>query len=1017
MEVTRTASTSRAVSSPSTTTERLPPTKRHRPDVVAPSSPTKPKPHQQRPTGYGRVVNKEQEARREASLLSFAEARARASSTYSPTDRRDAHFQYPPGYNGEPSARGLLEQIKNRMDARAPKPSNFLQKAKQVQQSLLEKQQKAADVQRMREEAARRESFRSAGFAEEPAVPSHADGYGPADGVNSSRAMSQGAASQGAFARAKQRLAESDAESDDDEAEIDDSGYPYSSHVGRDVDLALVESLRPGPRAVPSNPEDPKWELMEPFSGHRLRERKLPHSQLKEHLRGRYHIPPSLLYSVARPITTSMDANGRPMDWKALRNGHYEVPVDGDWIVIATIVEKSGVLVSKSFESQAAPSRDNSSTRKPPFSRQDDDPVLFKDAGTGANGKLRLDLEPGNSDAFSEASSKGSKAWKRNAAGEQDEEMERKREEDRLANRSRKFVVLKLVDLGVNSTQGDGTGSAGRGDNYLSLIAYESDQIDTSIVLRNTNVRSEVSAILSATASSTKKWVNGSRGAFELLYQQAEGTLVAIMNPKVHRPIPAGGKPGALETSMFRITPRSAEDCLIIGQAADYRRCSAIKANGQRCSSFVDIKARKQTRTTTCDYHLSRHMDELARDRPEFAANSTMRFGGAGGGGTSSSGARPAASSYFGGRRRGGYPEEDSAINNITTSYKTPTNNPFSRAALAKKLNSSFGNVGDGMDNNGGQVYVSQSPIVALPGKDDEVRASDPSNWKYDVSGRFGRGNTEKQARLKKQIEEEQLMRKIEARFAPPPAQPSKSKDGEEGEGEDGDHKEERTKKEGGHVLPVLPNGTADMINAAYSTLDQRKRLAQQKKEAIDAKRRKYTGVTASTPTVASSDVDSTKLKFMTLPISKRSSALVGGLPITGLTKHTPHSDGTSRPSGDSRSKLLSLAHSSSTATVPSAEPSLKIKKAHRPKLRLPSDEVGRVSKLKVVGGELVNIEDFEDDGWEDDLDDEVTRPSAEVKSSEEVGLSEHILQLQSQSRKRLNNDAEDDEDSDLEII
>ncbi len=663
--------------------------------------------------------------------------------------------------------------------------------------------------------------------------------------------------------------------------------------------------------------------------------------------------------------------------------------------------------------------------------------MLFKDAGSSADGRLRLDLEPGNSDAFQESSSRSSNGWrKRNGKeGDADEETERRREEGRLANRPRKFVVLKLVDLGVNSTQGDGEGSAGRGDNYLSLLAYEADQIDTSVVVRNTNIRSEVAEAMAAASTASKKWVNGSKGAFELLYKQAEGTVIAIMNPKVLRPFAAGTK-GTPETKMLRLTPRSAEDCVIIGQAADYRRCSSMKANGQRCSNFVDIKARKQTRTTTCDFHLSKHMDELARGRPEFAANSTTRLGmaGAGKGGSSAGGGGGGygggSSSAFPGRRGASHAGEESAINNITTTYKTATSNPFARAALSKKLNSSFGTVGEGMDNNGGNVFVSQSPIVAEVGQDEEVRASDPSSWKYDVSGRYGRGNTEKQTRLKKQIEEEQLMRKIEARFAPPSSKPSQSsKDGEKAQGD----AKEKSKKAETPVLPVLPNGSADMINAAYSTLDQRKRVAQQKKDASDAKRRKYTGVVASNSKkdTADADAESSKLKFMALAGNKRSSGSsnvglsVGALPIAGLSRHTAEADPSSSQrrsaNGDSRSKLLSLAQNAPSASSASnlTAPSLRIKKAHRPKLRLPSEEVGRVSKLKVVGGELVNLDDFDDDAWEDDLGDLVTPSSRNEEEGEEVGLGDRILQLQSQSQARRDHVAanEDDEDSDLEII
>ncbi|TKY86079.1 hypothetical protein EX895_004904 [Sporisorium graminicola] len=1015
MEVSSSASTSRQAPRPApapshdNSRDRAPPTKRHRrPDIVAPSSPSKPKPRlQQRAAGSARLVDKEQEARREASLLSFAEARAKASSNYSAA-QDDTNFHYPPGHPGDSSARGLLEQIKNRMHQRAPKHSTFLQKAKQVQQSLLDKQQRHAQLQKARNEAEKRESFRSAGFADQHAEPSRAS-----SSQSQPQSKAAPATTQGVFSRAKERVDDAEDEEENSELEegVDELEARHSSSPGswsRDDDLAIVENLRPGPRAIPPNPEDPKWESMEPFSGHRLRERKLPHSQLKEHLRGRYHLPPSVLYSVARP----MDG--------CIRSGERQVPVDGDWIVIATIVEKSELLVTRGFRTDApgsqqkAPSRPNSTSAN--ALDDDADPLLFRNASSDANGKLRLDLEPGNPDAFADPRNTTKRA-NRNATTI-DDEHERMRQQTNLSNRSRKFVILKLVDLGVNSSSTDGSGSAGRGDNYLSLIAYESDPIDTSIMLRNNNIRSDLSESLSATASSSKKWINGSKGAFEMLYQQAEGTVIAVMNPKVMLPWAEGGV-GSKESKMLRLTPRSAEDCLVIGQAADYKRCSAIKANGQRCGNFVDIKSRKQTRTSTCDFHLSRHMDELARGRPEFAANSTSRFGGGAGGAKPVAG--HASSSAFPGRKTGtGY--EDSAITNITTSYKSNnTNNPFARAALAKKLNSSYGNVADGMDNNGGAVYVSQSPLVSTAAAaaldaDAHVRSSDPSSWKYDVSGRYGRGNTEKQSRLKRQIEEEQLMRKIEARFAPPSASPARTRrEGGEEAVEEGRERRERRDKAEAKVLPVLPNGTAEMIHAAYSTLDQRKRVAAEKQAALDAKRRKYTGVVpaSSSSATPSSAAEASKLQFLNLGPTKRTSLSANLLPITGLQSNTHTAE--PRSGGDSRSKLLSLATGASSTPI-ATEPSLKIKRCHRPKLNLPTTETSE-SNFKVVGGELVHLNDFADDGWEDDLEHDHNRQSQQDQLKEQEGpqssLSERIIQLHSQNSQN----QDEDDDSDLEII
>ena len=62
-----------------------------------------------------------------------------------------------------------------------------------------------------------------------------------------------------------------------------------------------------------------------------VRVRKLAHDQLREFLRGRYHISPSMLYSIARPLPSKTG---------------YDVPVDGDWVTIAIIAERGPVKVT-----------------------------------------------------------------------------------------------------------------------------------------------------------------------------------------------------------------------------------------------------------------------------------------------------------------------------------------------------------------------------------------------------------------------------------------------------------------------------------------------------------------------------------------------------------------------------------------------------------------------------------------------------------------------------------------------
>ncbi|KAF8583408.1 hypothetical protein K439DRAFT_1412151 [Ramaria rubella] len=99
----------------------------------------------------------------------------------------------------------------------------------------------------------------------------------------------------------------------------------------RDDRLALVEKLTPGPLDHPPPVDDPHFERLEPNSGIHLSSRRLPHTDLQEHLRGRYYLSPSLLYSVIRPLPS---------------NQGYDVPVPGDWVTIAVIAEMGPIKLT-----------------------------------------------------------------------------------------------------------------------------------------------------------------------------------------------------------------------------------------------------------------------------------------------------------------------------------------------------------------------------------------------------------------------------------------------------------------------------------------------------------------------------------------------------------------------------------------------------------------------------------------------------------------------------------------------
>ncbi|KAF8192744.1 hypothetical protein K438DRAFT_1919276 [Mycena galopus ATCC 62051] len=111
-----------------------------------------------------------------------------------------------------------------------------------------------------------------------------------------------------------------------------DSSISVSTVPQRDDRLAIIENLDAGPVDHKPSFDDPHFEQLEPNSGIRLSSRIVPHEDLQDHLRGRYYLSPSRLYSVARLLP---DKQG------------YDVPVAGDWITIAVVAERGPFKYTK----------------------------------------------------------------------------------------------------------------------------------------------------------------------------------------------------------------------------------------------------------------------------------------------------------------------------------------------------------------------------------------------------------------------------------------------------------------------------------------------------------------------------------------------------------------------------------------------------------------------------------------------------------------------------------------------
>ncbi|KAJ7725273.1 hypothetical protein B0H14DRAFT_3098149 [Mycena olivaceomarginata] len=111
-----------------------------------------------------------------------------------------------------------------------------------------------------------------------------------------------------------------------------DPSVSSSTVPQRDDRLAIVETLDVGPVDHKPPFDDPYFQQLEPNSGIRLSSRVVPHEDIQDHLRGRYYLSPSRLYSAVRLLP---DKQG------------YDVPVAGDWITIAVVAERGPYKYSK----------------------------------------------------------------------------------------------------------------------------------------------------------------------------------------------------------------------------------------------------------------------------------------------------------------------------------------------------------------------------------------------------------------------------------------------------------------------------------------------------------------------------------------------------------------------------------------------------------------------------------------------------------------------------------------------
>ncbi|KAJ3913601.1 hypothetical protein F5877DRAFT_52032 [Lentinula edodes] len=192
---------------------------------------------------------------------------------------------------------------------------------------------------------------------------------------------------------------------------------PEPGSSKRDENLAIIESLELGPTEHKPPFDDPHFERVEPNSGIRLKSRILPHEDLQDHLRGRYYLSPSRLYS---SISLTPDKSG------------YDVPVDGDWITIAVVAERGPIKYTN-----------------PPVGIAKEEEADEDGAPSAGQGKGKDNIVRKNKSKPSDA-----------------------------PNPRRRYVNVKLIDFGSRKSSSSESKGHILGDAFLTLLLFEAEAVD-----------------------------------------------------------------------------------------------------------------------------------------------------------------------------------------------------------------------------------------------------------------------------------------------------------------------------------------------------------------------------------------------------------------------------------------------------------------------------------------------------------------------------------------------------------
>ncbi|KAF7307788.1 zf-primase domain-containing protein [Mycena kentingensis (nom. inval.)] len=169
----------------------------------------------------------------------------------------------------------------------------------------------------------------------------------------------------------------------------------------------------------------------------------------------------------------------------------------------------------------------------------------------------------------------------------------------------RRYVNLKLVDFGRGGRQ-KSSASSGKavigGDAQMSLLLFESEGFD---LIQNED------------GSSRKNYRGGSRGAFEELCDVKEGTVIALLNPRILKPFQKSKDPHPID-NILALTPESGTSVLILGRSKDLGQCPAQRRDGRTCGSWYDRRV-----SEVCEWHVQYAVTQTRAGRAEFSSSTT----------------------------------------------------------------------------------------------------------------------------------------------------------------------------------------------------------------------------------------------------------------------------------------------------------------------------------------------------------------------------------------------------------